>query len=687
MPFDPRKITKEQIKAGTETLTLFKSIIQWVTLLAEMQSGKTGTFMFVVCEMLRTKQVNLAIIICGNSEKDLKRQLLKDIKEYMNKYTRYMRDELNISEDDRDDIITYILSRIIIKSGADLDPKHDDKLTKIKNTLIIWEESHFASSKTNRPNKFIERMGLKADGDPSCLEAAKNNYVLTVSATSFAEIADIHHEHQHKEIVRLNPGEGYRGVGYYLRNKKIIGFGSWKKDLSACLKKYADNNKYGIVRVNTDVNMDDAKKIANDNGWAFKVFDAEHVALAKKTHDHSAILSLDELETEPLQKTLLLIRGMCRMGKVVPKVHIAFVMETSALPNTDTLLQGLVGRMCGYHTFDVDIYVPRKMLTKKTGQNTTELEKYINLMEHDNIRSIPNRAAHLIGVREVAYDTYPIIITGFNEDRDDPDYAEFNSERITRYVKSIDLTGSSVININKKNHTDDIIRQLTDSNTNVVIHRLEKPNKRINTTYTKVPEKFAGILSDSEPLNAVRSEPGCGLNSNGVEQINVWAFNTNAFSALGFPLGTLIIQAASKFSEDGPQDTIVPNTTGKEAFTSKHEDDTEVIGNGTCALSLSRETSTSVDAMKKSIKELVHMSLQHREVIMARCITSNQDANGDWQGIMVNEAVHKALQKGGVIFNYINTTFNLKIKTVGQRGPSTKACRDSGLKRLCKIEW
>ena len=49
------------------------------------------------------------------------------------------------------------------------------------------------------------------------------------------------------------------------------------------------------------------------------------------------------------------------MGQVVPKDHIAMVYEQSKHPNADTILQGLLGRMCGYQAKGahrgVDIYV------------------------------------------------------------------------------------------------------------------------------------------------------------------------------------------------------------------------------------------------------------------------------------------------------------------------------------------
>ena len=71
--------------------------------------------------------------------------------------------------------------------------------------------------------------------------------------------------------------------------------------------------------------------------------------------------SLEFMKVQPVKTTLVHICGKFRMGQVVPKMHIAMVYEQSAHPNADTILQGLLGRMCGYrangaHT-DVDIYV------------------------------------------------------------------------------------------------------------------------------------------------------------------------------------------------------------------------------------------------------------------------------------------------------------------------------------------
>ena len=691
MPYNPRKLSGEQLTAGQKILTLFHSIISWVVLLAHMQSGKTDTFLYVAAEMLRTRKVKKVIIICGNSEKELKKQIEKDVSKFLKKYKRELGDN-DLDEDEIDDIITLLEDNIKIRYGCDLDEKHDDISSgDIKDTLIIFDESHYAASKVNRPNKFLERMGLSATGNPTCLDRPRNNFVLSVSATPYAEMSDLHHESQHKEVVRLIPGAGYRSVGYYLRNNKIFGFKSWSKMLSACFKKFAGQPKYSIVRVSGNSKMEEAKQIATENGWAYKVFDSESVAIAKKTHDSNMILSLNELENAPSQNTVIFIRGMCRMAKVLPKEHIAFVFETSKKSKTDCLVQSLLGRVCGYHSYDIEIYIHENILNKTTADGTTELEKFVELMDKGNMASIPCLAAHIVPVstRDGVKDLSLVVLSGFSEDRADPDYSEFGKERITQYVLDSINSGDNIMhNQNGPKHNADLRRQLNAPGTKFVIHCLEKKNKTVNPTFKNVPGLSAGILAGEYGKNAIRSEPGCGLNASQKEQVNIWVFTTNKFANIGFPIGTIIIQAAAKFSETG--ESIVPKTTGKEAYSRRQEDETEVISNGSCALNISPSTTNSVKDMKLAISELVSMSLQqHGAVMMDRCITSNQDGSSaaEWQGILVNASVYTALQKGGSIYTHIKSTYNLTIKTIAKSGPAPKELKNTGMKRLCKISW
>ena len=697
--YNHRKFSEQNLTCGRKIMTLFMSVIHWVLLLAEMQSGKTDTFLFVAAEMLRERKVKKVIIICGNNELELKHQLEKDKKNFVKKYQRYLEEELHKSLDERDDILEEIdiEKNVEIRSGSDLNSKYDDtSIQGIKDTLIIWEESHFASGKKNRPNKFIERMGLRADGNPQCLENERNNFILSVSATPYAEISDYKHENQHKEIVKLKPGETYRGVGYYLRNEKIIGFKRWVQELPTILRKYIDGRpRYAVVRVNGDTNMDKAKKFATENGWAYKVFDAEQVAIAKKTHNSSMMNSMDELEDEPEKNTIIFIRGMCRMGKVVPKQHISFVMETSSKPNTDTILQGLLGRMCGYHECDIDIYIHNDILIKKTGNGTTELEKFVQLMENydEEVHCIPRNAMHLKNKR-ISNDwdiAKPIIITPDAhheiEDVHDPDYEEYSKDQIISRVKNA-FASDTFSHNNCENVESEIKQQIITmkNDNNAIVHKMCTLNGSINATFKNVPLLTHGQLSNPEQES--QTFPGCGFGSNAVVQVIMFVVNTDKFEDLNFPRGTIILQARTREANEMIQPIkSIPKTTGQEAFTSKREDDTEVTGNGTCCLTIPSETSTSIESMKTSIDELIQISLLPREaVMMSRSITSNQCTDNTWQGILVNDGVLRALKSGGEIYQYIKDKFqiNLRLKAKSGRPSSTIG---SGFTRLATIAW
>jgi hypothetical protein len=673
--------SKQQLEAATKIITLFVSIVQWVVLRAQMQSGKTGTFLFVAAEMLRERKVKKVIIMCGNGEKALKKQLKdelsikKDEVTFLKRYQMYLVNVIGMSGCDLIDTIASIdlNNNIQIRCGADLDTKNDHLMGEIKDTLFIWEESHHAAGKTNRPNKFLKRMGISADGNPMHLEGeGKNNYVLSVSATPFAEVSDVHHEAQHKQIVDLQPGDGYRGVAYYLN--KIISFADWSVTLPEILRQYAAEGgsaKYALIRVNGDKDMDKARKIAEENGWAHKTYDAKTADLGKKTSNPSFMLSWNELKVAPLQNTIIFIRNLGRMGQVLPKDYLRFVMETARNPKTDTSLQALLGRVCGYHTFNIDVYLSSKIV------DSTELDIFV-------AGGVPSKAAHMSKARETVFDAFPIVLRGLVEDQADPDYLECSADKTRAFVKNGILTGNGVVrNDNGTIHSADIRRQIASAETHVTVHDVCKPN--VNISYASVPALFKGILAGTQVKKAVRSLPSCGLMSDGKE-VNAWVFKTNKYESLGFKIGTIIVQAACKMTADG--ESGVPKTTGKEAFTSKQEDGTEVLSNGSCALTISPATATSVSAMQTALDELVRMSLQKREAVtMSRCIASNQDARGAWQGILMNDAVSQALKKSGEIYKFIKIKHGVMLKVTGVKGRTTVACKATGLKRFSKIDW
>ena len=75
-------------------------------------------------------------------------------------------------------------------------------------------------------------------------------------------------------------------------------------------------------------------------------------------------VSLSLLEEEPKTLSIFVVRGMLRMGKELPKQNICAVYESTIDPQHNTMLQGLLGRTCGYYppSLTIDVYLPKKFI-------------------------------------------------------------------------------------------------------------------------------------------------------------------------------------------------------------------------------------------------------------------------------------------------------------------------------------
>ena len=87
--------SEQQLQAGNELINCYSSDpngIRWCTLCAQMQSGKTETFLFVCYELLRMRMIETGVIFSGNAETDLREQLKNTINGsiFRRKYERYL---------------------------------------------------------------------------------------------------------------------------------------------------------------------------------------------------------------------------------------------------------------------------------------------------------------------------------------------------------------------------------------------------------------------------------------------------------------------------------------------------------------------------------------------------------------------------------------------------------------------
>tara|TARA_B100002019_G_scaffold292832_1_gene317326 strand:- start:827 stop:2932 length:2106 start_codon:yes stop_codon:yes gene_type:complete len=357
-----------QRDAGNQIINKFTKEQPFTVLLAQMQSGKTGTYLFTALEMIRLGLVKNVVIICGSSDTSLRAQAIQDKDTAFKSFQRE-----TISNGDTDGALRLMDATLGVFFSQDL-AKLDDITDE---TLVIHDESHMAQSKNNIPfKKFYQKNHLDKAlmGDFSLLKQ-KKCYILGVSATPFSEIVANKKvqtsdwtleessfldgvELSPKNFYFMIPGDGYIGVTDLLQHNAIK-FEAENIKASDCshlafiLRKNSAKyyQKYVVVRtLCAEKDSEMIQTIASSNG-------CEYVPV----FGGSQLGNLEFMKIQPSKTTLVHICGKFRMGQVVPKQYIAMVYEQSKHPNADTILQGLLGRMCGYiqngaHT-EVEIYV------------------------------------------------------------------------------------------------------------------------------------------------------------------------------------------------------------------------------------------------------------------------------------------------------------------------------------------
>lgn len=690
-----KRISAQQIKAFEDILANFK-LVRSVILLAQMQSGKTDTYMFVAFELLRLKLVKNVVIMAGFQDKELVEQL-EDTKPSIKRYRRYMNEVLQLSFDDIEEITETMLdSGIKVVSGANLNKRHFDGNTK--DTLFIWDESHYAQNKFNRPSHYMKMVGISANGDTTNFEGERNNYFLSVSATPLSELSDVIHEQQSKKIVKMEPGEGYVSVSKLYENGKIIKFSKWQTQLFKGFQSQIEESSpsYSIIRIRGDKQMEEAKKIAEEVGIDYEVYDAKEKLIAKNDGNALKMQSFEVLKHKPTLHKAIFIRGLLRMGKRIHKEHISFVMETSKKSKTDVLLQGLLGRMCGYHSYDnFSAFIHEKWFERGI-DGLNEPERYIKMMtevEEGVITSMPLNGANLktkISYNSVWNNAVPIVVEPIESDvdnNDDPDYESYAKDKIRKHI----LHSFDVGNISSGNNaeaTKEIHKQIkTISDKDLNIHALYKRNNTICKTFEDIPKLLHDAVLNKAPILNIPA--GCGFGSNLNVVVNVWCVSNNSNSELFRP-GTFIIHARTlqTFRDIDDMTREIPVTTKKEVFTREHEDETIVTDNGTYSIPMPTDTWNSVENMKACIEKFIDLSIKPISgLTMPKCITSNRVECNNWKGILVNDVVLKSLEKNGDISKYIHNKYKVTLQITKMRGRIPIEFSELNQTRLAKISW
>ena len=288
---------------------------QFVTLVAPMQSGKTTTYFAVATEALKRGIVKQVVIFSGNREKMLRNQTLKRVKTH------------EVLKDVTD-----------VVWGPDLK-KYRENI--IIDTLYIWDESHFGQSNDQEVDRFCAKCGICTAG----IDSLPGVYCLSVSATPFSEVVDTNELETKKLVIFQKPSNSYYGIEEMLHNGRIRSFTDYSVKMDELVLELSKSKvpKVGIFRLREDGQGENKLSILKSLGLKYNI----PCALYDKD-------VLDEdlseaIETKPTHSHIVIVKGKLKMGKTInDKRHVLFCMETAKSSNSDTLLQGLMGRFCGY---------------------------------------------------------------------------------------------------------------------------------------------------------------------------------------------------------------------------------------------------------------------------------------------------------------------------------------------------
>lgn len=392
MAYPNQKIAAENIRRA-----FLEKKLRYAILMSRCQAGKTGAYQELIRLMFKNGDIDHAYILCGSHDTDLYEQAVEDA----------MKANPNLFKVDENKKGP-LYSRQIGESKVIFRQDFEGFKMNTTNALIIVDESHLDQTQNQQLDKFLKKHDLGMNGNLKKLNK-NNTYIVSVSATPYSELACLtHNNNLNKHVESLIPGEGYFGLAEYKNNglmKETFDIWSNRTKFANLINRFSGSPKWSLVRLIPGKKGKEQelsiKLICNAKGYNVIYYNSEHkqVAINRKQQEQQKKIGNDIpcLEDPPSVNTVVIIYGCLRAGKVVPKKHISFVWEGANTSKTDSLVQGLPGRMCGYKEMFGDskplIFMPPSALksNEKSVLKASEIDRAI--IEYPFM--IPTKATNL----------------------------------------------------------------------------------------------------------------------------------------------------------------------------------------------------------------------------------------------------------------------------------------------------
>ena len=333
----------QQYLAALQIFTFFfiggeEPLTAWVHLAAEMQAGKTG----VVQALYRLILTNL------DKTHIPARNIFNVTGMSDNAWTKQMRDRLaeelykGVSHGGG---LSKIEARLKSLAAGE----------RLKNILIIVDESHLASSSQNRPCRHI--YDIVAELCPTEQWATQNIRFLTISATDPAKAVTISGSSISAKLVVLETDANYQSVASLKASNRLRECGnlhigpSAMEALKALIAEKFPEPRYHIVRPRQRAYATVMERLREAFPEArVMAWDSESKP-EKPSSDGSTTIQMEDinelLETPPSQHTFILLKKMFYAAKTMEDPYVGVLYDRVG-GKDDTNLQSLLGRACGY---------------------------------------------------------------------------------------------------------------------------------------------------------------------------------------------------------------------------------------------------------------------------------------------------------------------------------------------------
>lgn len=553
-------------------------------LVAEMQSGKTGTYLEVALTSISSGHYEHVIIFSGANSTSLGEQLHNDLKKAIEAFSKRLtlRNESLVFPKQKKDYcerqIIHFTNKIKIIWGHPVIKKLS---TPKQNTLLIHDESHYAQDIKNIVYKFMyKRHGIEKclHGDNSQLRE-KQLSLLSVSATPISEAISHLKYPSEKSVIFATPGEGYRGIKYRTEQNKIRY--TAKPITLSNLPYIAD-----LIEQNKDP-FEDKKKY-----FVFRGRSNTRELFSELGHltdccviyiNQDSIDTLDIFKIEPEHNTIVVFYAMARMGDVISKEHIAMGYEYySKATNADAMLQGLFGRFNGYYTTETPVmYVPEHVRCHiETYYHTISNQSIEGFCKHKKAKNVsPNRKSFICYDKDQQQwvKTIPFCI------RNRPSLSQLNHELIQRNYKPVNV-------VHVRNSTCDTY----------VMDNVMTRFKEAIATQSRFSHNFTNVITDHNTIDIIDAHQVFGSTNEG-------------YMVYGFEMYDEIVH----------RDIKLPIINDECIFKYRtHLDDVVEGVNGGNMSYFPEETASNRDLFTKCMRESIIRSLNKDSLINPRCISS-----------------------------------------------------------------